>query len=197
MNAIPKEILEDMNYINLAEIRSISEELGIPYKILYKKGNRLCKTSAFDRKDVLLERIRTYAATRKLPAPTVLAEKVVDLGPIPAKPQKTDLIKFGQFKHGHKGIENLLDELSDRKFKDSALARDVLRDFWLNGRAPNYKKFLQAWYKAVENHKQPKAEWAYLTDLGNGMEMTKWKEYRIERANRAVQFLRRMILGNK
>ena len=190
MRKIPKEILEDMNYMNLAEIRSLSEELGIPYKILHKKGDRLCKTSTFDRKDVLLDRIRSYANTGKLPAPTILPEKVVDLGPIPTKPKETDLIKFGQFKHGHKGIENLLRKLSDDKFKDGAIARDVLRDFWTNGKTPTYKQFLHAWYKSVENHKQPKTEWAYLTDLGNGMDMTEWKQYRIERASRAIQFFK-------
>ncbi len=133
MNKIPKEILEDMNYMNLAEIRSLSDVLGIPYKILYKKGNRFCKTSTFDRKDVLLERIRSYATTGKLPDPTVLAEKIVDLGPIPAKPKETDLIKFGQFKHGHKGIEGLLEKISDGAFKDGAIARDVLRDAGRSG----------------------------------------------------------------
>ena len=156
MKKIPKETLEDMNYMNLAEVRSLSEDLGIPYKILYKKGERLYKTSTFDRKDILLDRIRAYAITGKLPRPTVLAEKVVDLGPIPARPKETDLIKFGQFKHGHKGIEDLLAKLSGGKFKDGAIARDVLRDFWTNGKAPIYKQFLQAWYKAVENHKHQK-----------------------------------------
>ena len=181
-----------MNYLNISEIRSVCDEFGIPYKILYRKGGRLLKASTFDRKDVLLERIRSFVGNGEIPEPTVLEERIVDLGPIPNKPKETDLIKFGQFKHGHKGIESLLEKLSEGKFKDGAIARDVLRDFWTEGEAPTYTQFLKAWFKAVKEHTKPKAEWAYLTDLGNGMDMEEWKKYRTEKARRVIAALREL-----
>lgn len=192
MNEMEK-LFSDMNYLNLGELRSICEELKIPYRIFYKKEGRLRTTSAYDRKDVMLERIRSFLSTGVISDPTVLSAQVVNFTRLTTLPKETDPIYFGQYKNGNMDIDRLVKKLTGGKFRNGAIAYDVLRDYWLQGEAPSYKEFSKSWLKATAQHVQPKAEWAYLTDLASGCNMQEWKKLRKEKAASVIAYIKSRI----
>ena len=58
--------LEELNYLNLEEIRGFCSDRGIPYKILAEYPNGKMKaTKDIDRKPIVLARVRHYLATGK------------------------------------------------------------------------------------------------------------------------------------
>ena len=71
-------LLEEMNYMNLAEIRGFCTERGIPYRIVaeYPSG-KVKVTKDTDRKPIVLARIRNYLATGKVGPPTCIPAKIV------------------------------------------------------------------------------------------------------------------------
>ena len=57
-------LLEELNYMNLEEIRGFCSEHGIPYRILAEYPNGHVKaTKDTDRKPIVLARVRRYLAT--------------------------------------------------------------------------------------------------------------------------------------
>ena len=185
-----ENISSDMNYLNISEIKSICEDLSIPYRILYQKEGRVRKTSTYDRKDVLLERIRGFLFAGMFSEPTILSSQVVNFTPLTFPQKEADLIYFGQYKNGNTDIDGLMKKLTGGLFKNGAIAYDVLREYWTKGKAPSYKEFAQAWMKAVEKHLQPKPEWAYLTDLASGHDMRSWKRFREEKAQVVLTYIK-------
>ena len=64
--------LEELNYMNLEEIRGFCSERGIPYRILaeYPDG-KVRATKDTDRKPIVLARVRRYLATGEVGQPTL------------------------------------------------------------------------------------------------------------------------------
>ena len=70
--------LEELNYLNLAEIRGFCSDHGIPYKILaeYPDGG-MKVTKDVDRKPIVLARVRHYLATGKAGQLTFIPKQIV------------------------------------------------------------------------------------------------------------------------
>ena len=61
-----KELLDDLNYLNTAEIKSFCNRHSIPYKIAIETGDGGRRTTKdVDRKGVMLNRIRHFLKDRK------------------------------------------------------------------------------------------------------------------------------------
>ena len=72
------QLLEEMNYMNLEEIRAFCSVRGIPYRILaqYPDG-RVRATKDTDRKPIVLTRMRRYLATGEIEEPTCIPAAIV------------------------------------------------------------------------------------------------------------------------
>jgi hypothetical protein len=73
-----RELLDDLNYLNLQEIRCFCKEHSIPYTIhVETPSGESRRTPDTDRKSVVLGRIRHYLKTGKVPNATVFAAAIV------------------------------------------------------------------------------------------------------------------------
>jgi hypothetical protein len=183
--------MEELNYLNLGEIHGFCSEHGIPYKILAEYPNgKLVTTKDTDRKPIVLARIREYLATGKVGKPTLIPAKIVRLDPPPARPGPQDRLYYRWYAKEHTGILRSLRELTGDRFRDGAVARVVVMDFWTRGKAPTLAEFARAWTSANANrHELLTPEYAYLTDLQNKQAGSDWKSQRKAKAKSALQTL--------
>ena len=187
-------LLEELNYLNLGEIRGFWSDRGIPYKILAEYPNGKMKaTKDIDRKPIVLARVRHYLATGKVGQPTCIPAEIVRHDDPPAKPGPRDRLYYRWYSKEHAGILRSLEDLTDGRFRDGAIARVVVMEFWTRGEAPTLAEFARAWTKAkADEHRLLTAEYAYLTDLKHKRAGSEWKSLRKAKAESALQTLARI-----
>jgi len=185
-----RQLLDDLNYLNMSEIKKFCDNHSIPYTIwIQAPDGALKKTPDRDRKGVILDRIRHYLLTGDVLKATIFPAEVVNLAKPSSKIGPSDRLYYGQYdKHSGK-MTGILKQLTGGKFKNGATARIVAREFWSKGRAPTYEEFASAWLHAVENHKRPNPEWAFLSDLAEKGNSSGWKQKRIEIARKVLRVL--------
>lgn len=188
-----RELLADMNYLNMGEIKTLCKKHDIPYVIWIEardQGRR--KTRNEDRKGVVLDRLRQYLKTGTIPAATCFPASVVCFDEPPAKIKVTDRLFYGQYDPKRNGMVPLLEKLTGGKFKHGALARILAREFWSKGIAPTYQEFASAWLRAQADHTRPNPEWAFLSDRSAGKETANWRQLRTRKARRVLSLLDRL-----
>jgi hypothetical protein len=80
-------LLEELNYMNLEEIRGFCSKRGIPYRIVAESTDGTVKaTKDADRKPIVLARVRRYLATGQVGQPTRIPEQIVREESPPARP---------------------------------------------------------------------------------------------------------------
>src|SRR5439155_881178 len=183
--------LEELNYLNLEEIRGFCSDRGIPYKILAEYPNGKMKaTKDIDRKPIVLARVRHYLATGKAGQPTCIPAEIVRHDDPPARPGPRDRLYYRWYSKEHTGIMQSLGELTDSRFRDGAVARVLAMEFWTRGEAPTLAEFARAWTQAkADEHRLLTAEYAYLTDLKHKRAGNQWKSLRKAKAELALQTL--------
>ena len=145
-------LLEEMNYLDLEEIRGFCSAHGIPYKILAEYPNGTVKaTKDTDRKPIVLARVRHYLATGKVGLPTRIPAEIVRDDNPPARPGPRDRLYYRWYAKEHTGIIQSLRELTAGRFRDGAVARVVVMEFWTRGKAPTLAEFARAWTKSSAN----------------------------------------------
>jgi hypothetical protein len=186
--------LEELNYLNLGEIRAVCSDRGIPYKILAEDPNGKMKgTKDVDRKPIVLARVRHYLATGGVGQPTCIPAKIVRHDDPPARPAPRDRLYYRWYSKEHPGILRSLAQLTDGRFRDGAVARVLAMKFWTRGEAPTLAEFARAWTQAkAEEHRLLTAEYAYLTDLKHKRAGSEWKSLRKAKAKSALQTLARI-----
>lgn len=185
------DLLKNLNYLNMTELRRFCEEYHIPYHIKIEMPNGNFKRGSTDRKAIILKHIRKYLNTGKLPQGTLFRKVVVNFEQLPAILQASDRVYYGQYKHKQKAIAQIMKQLTHGKFKFGAIAQEVLHSNWSRGNAPTFEEFSQLWLKAEKAHKQPNPEWAFLTDLKQGtLSMRDWKEFRKQKAEGVLKILK-------
>ena len=184
------ELLEDLNYLNMAEIKAFSHKHAIPYSIWIetKKGGRR-KTREDDRKGVILNRIRHYLRTGTVMDATCFPASVVCFDDLPEKIKPTDRLFYGQYDKKSSAMLALLKELTDAKFKNGAIARILAREYWSKGIAPTFREYAREWLRANENHKRPNPEWAFLSDRTDRKDTSNWKQLRMMKAKHVLSIL--------
>jgi len=186
--------LEELNYLNLEEIRGFCSDRGIPYRILAEDPDGKMKaTKDTDRKPIVLARVRHYLATGNAGQPTCIPAKIVRHDDPPARPGPRDRLYYRWYSKEHTGILRSLGELTDGRFRDGAVARVLAMEFWTRGEAPTLAEFAQAWTKAkADEDRLLTAEYAYLTDLKNKRAGSEWKSLRKAKAASALKTLARI-----
>lgn len=186
--------LEELNYLNLGEIRGFCSNRGIPYKILAEYPNGKTKaTKDIDRKPIVLARVRHYLATGRVGQPTCIPAKIVRHDDPPTRLGPRDRLYYRWYSKEHIGILRSLGELTDGRFRDGAVARVLAMEFWTRGEAPTLAEFARAWTTAkADEHRLLTAEYAYLTDLKRKTAGSDWKSLRKAKAESALQTLARI-----
>ena len=191
---LPKEgrqqLLDDLNYLNMAEIKSFCQRLSIPYRITIETEDGSTRaTSEEDRKGVVLNRIRTFLQKGVIPKETRFSARIVCLDSPPAEFTPDDRLFYGQYDKSNRQMIVLMKELTDGHFRDGAIARILAREYWTRGKAPTFKEFAAAWLQAVQEHTAPNPEWAFLADRKRGTTAKDWKKLR---AKKAASVLKRL-----
>ncbi len=184
------ELLNDLNYLNMSEIRSFCDKHSIPHSIwIQTNDGQRRKTRDSDRKGVVLNRIRHFLKIGKILPATCFPAKVVCFDPLPKTIKPSDRLFYGQCDKQSRAMVGLLEKLTGGQFKNGAIARILAREFWSRGVAPTYREFAAEWLKARENHKRPNPEWAFLSDRADRKDTSNWKRLRNEKAKRVLEVL--------
>ena len=187
-------LLEDLNYLNLEEIRSFCSARGIPYKIVAESPDGTVRTTKdSDRKPVVLQRLRHFLATGEAGEPTCFPVAVVRQDLPPVAPKSSDRLYYRWYAKEHAGVLGTLRELTGGRFVDGAVARVLVTEYWTRGEAPTLSEFARAWVDAkTEEHKLLTPEYAYLTDLKRRRANADWKRLRERKAQSALATLDRI-----
>jgi hypothetical protein len=182
---------EELNYLNLEEIRDFCSARGIPYKVMAEYPNgRVKATKDTDRKPIVLARVRRYLVTGDVGRPTLIPAEIVRAQDPPARLEARDRLYYRWYAKEHKGVIRLLRTLTAGRFKDGAVARVLAMEFWTRGEAPTIEQFAKAWTKAkAAEHELLTPEYAYLTDLKHQRADGDWKALRRAKAKSAVKTL--------
>jgi hypothetical protein len=186
-------LLDDLNYLNMDEIREFCDNHGIPYSIWIEEADKkLRRTPDDDRKGVVLDRIRHYLKTGRIQEATRFLSTIVRYDQPLSTLKPADRLFYGQYDKKSEAMIGLLKTLTGGRFKNGAIARIVAREFWSRGIAPTYREYAEAWLEATENHKRPRPEWAFLSDLANRTATRDWRELRQKKAKHVLSVLSRI-----
>lgn len=187
-----RALLEDLNYLNMGEIKTLCRRHSIPYAIWIETGSGRRKTSDHDRKGVILSRIRHYLLTGDVLNETCFPETVVCFDNLSKNIKATDRLFYGQYDKKSNAMISLLERLTNGQFRNGAIARILAREFWSKGSAPTYQEYAEAWVDARENHKRPNPEWAFLSDRSDRKDIANWKQLRARKAQQVLKILNRL-----
>jgi len=184
---MPKEdrqqLLDDLNYLNMAEIKSFCQRHSIPYRITIETEDGSTRiTSEEDRKGVVLSRIRAFLQKGVIAEETRFSARIVCFDSPPAELTPDDRLFYGRYDKSNRQMIALMKELTDGQFRDGAIARILAREFWTRGKAPTFKEFAAAWLQAVQEHTAPNPEWTFLSDRTRGTAAKDWKKLRVKKA---------------
>jgi hypothetical protein len=187
-------LLDELNYMNLEEIRGFCAARGIPYRILAESSNRKVKaTKDTDRKPIVLARVRHYLATGDVGSPTLIPAAIVREENPPVRLGRRDRLYYRWYAKEHHGVMRTLRDLTAGRFRDGAVARVAVMAFWTRGEAPTFEEFARSWTKArTEQHRLLTPEYAYLTDLRRQRADGGWKALRAAKAKSALKTLTRI-----
>jgi hypothetical protein len=186
-----RELLDDLNYLNLREIRSVCDRHSIPYRVLVETpdGGRR-PTRDTDRKPVVLGRIRHWLATGEVLDATCLPARIVRQDGPPSGLRPTDRLYYRWYNKTYGSVMGLLKDLTGGRFENGALARVLIMEIWSRGEAPTFAEFADAWVAAKQEPRSLlSAEYAFLTDLRRGQAGPDWTSMRDQRAGRALAVL--------
>ena len=187
-------LFEELNYMNLEEIRGFCSERRIPYRIVAEYANgKVRATKDTDRKPIVLARIRRYLTTGQVGQPTCIPAHIVREENPPARLGLRDRLYYRWYAKEFEGVLRLLRDLTGGRFKDGAVARVLAMEFWTRGEAPTFEEFARSWTKAkAEEHLLLTPEYAYLTDLHHQRADGDWKALRKAKAKSALETLSRI-----
>jgi len=187
-------LLEELNYMNLDEIRGFCVPRGIPYRIVaeYSSGE-IKATKDTDRKPIVLARVRRYLTTGEVGQASCIRAEIVREEKPPARLGSRDRLYYRWYAKEHEGVMRLLRELTAGRFRDGAVARVVAMAFWTRGEAPTFDEFARSWMKAkAEEDRLLTPEYAYLTDVKHRRVGDNWKALRTAKAQSALKTLARI-----
>jgi len=184
-------LLEELNYMNLEEIRGFCSARGIPYRVVAEhRDGKLRATKDADRKPIVLARVRRYLTTGDVGRPTCIPATIVREEDPPSRPEARDRLFYRWYAKEHEGVLRLLTRLTAGRFRDGAVARVLAMEFWTRGEAPTLEEFARAWIEAkADEHRLLTPEYAYLTDLKHQRADGDWKAVRTAKARSALKML--------
>jgi hypothetical protein len=185
-----QQLLDDLNYLNISEIRSFCKRHSIPYRIATEtKDGRRKITRDDDRKGVILNRIRHFLQTGVILKETCFPAAIVCFDQLSDHITADDRLFYGQYDKTNPTMITLLRNLTDGQFENGAIARMLARDFWSRGKAPTFREYASAWSYASREHLKPNPEWAFLLDKANKVAVRDWAKLRKQKASKVMKVL--------
>lgn len=184
------QLFKQMNYLNIREYQGFCDRHNIPYHIHIEIAGRLKKTGDKDRKNIVLKRIQKFVQSGNVGKPTVFANNVVSDKTL--KLVASARIHYGQYDKKNPAFIKFMKSLTGGQFKNGAVARIVLRDFWTTGKAPTLKEFAKAWLNSRDGYLENHPEAAYLTDRKNKGSDKNWKTLRNQKAKQVLAVLNKL-----
>jgi hypothetical protein len=190
-----RALLDDLNYLNMREIKAFCNKHSIPYSISVETvdGGRR-KTRDLDRKGVILNRIRHFLRTGDVLDATCFSVGVICWHDSPKRLQPGDRLFYGQYDKKSVAMVSLLEKLTGGRFKNGAIARILAREFWSKGIAPTFAEYARAWIKAQADQQRPNPEWALLSDRFKGEDTASWKERREVKVKQVLSVLDKLAV---
>lgn len=188
-----RALLDDLNYLNLGEIRGFCRTHGVPFAIYIETAEGRRRTRDIDRKSVVLDRVRRYLRTGRIPPATCFPRAVAPPGAPPPRFAPSDRLYYGWYDKKNPALLRALADLTDGAFRSGAVARILAREFWTEGKAPTLRQFARGWLRAqarglgVDRGDHPEAAW--LTDRARGTAGPDWKAKRARIARRTLRTL--------
>jgi hypothetical protein len=187
---ISRQLLDDLNYLNTAEIKAFCKGHAIPFTIAIEtEEGRRRKTKDDDRKGVILGRIRHFLQTGEVLGDSVFPAAVVSFNPLHKKLTADDRLFYGQYDKANRAMISLLKALTGGQFKNGAIARILARKFWSGGIAPTFREYAAAWLHDTREHITPNPEWAFLSDRASKTAPRNWKKLRAAKASEVMKVL--------
>ena len=172
------EIVKNLVFLNMKQLKSICDNYGIFYNIFIEKDSmQVMKTSEVDHKETIINNISYYLKNKKIPPKTLYTKKIINFDKLD-KVSKDDFIYYGQYKTTNKNILNLLKELTDAKFKFGAISQKIIRKVWKNNKLITYKNFANLWSKENEKGEINYPELAYNQFMKKHGSTEKWYEHK-------------------
>jgi hypothetical protein len=191
-----QELLDDLNYLNISEIKSFCTRHSIPYRIAIEtKDGRRRMTRDDDRKGVILDRIRHFLQTGAILPETYFRASVVCFDQLSGHITADDKLFYGQYDKTNRTMTSLLKSLTDGQFEHGAIARILARDFWSSGKAPTFRDYANAWMRASREHLRPNPEWAFLSDRASKGAVREGKKLRKQKAAKVMKVLHQITSG--
>jgi hypothetical protein len=185
-----RQLLDDLNYLNISEIRSFCQRHSIPFRIAVEtKDGRRRMTRDDDRKGVMLHRIRHFLQTGVILEETCFRAPVVCFDQLSDRITAEDRLFYGQYDKTNRTMIALLKSLTGGQFENGAIARILARDFWSSGKAPTFREYASAWLHASRVHLRPNPEWAFLSDRASKVAVRDWKKLRSQKAAKVMKLL--------
>jgi hypothetical protein len=186
-----RALLDDLNYLNLREIRTFCDRHSIPYRVLVETADgRRRPTRDTDRKPVILGRIRHWLTTGEVPEATCIPARIVRQDGPPSGLRPTDRLYYRWYNKTSGSVMGLLEDLTGGRFENGALARVLIMEFWSRGEAPTFAEFADAWVAARQEPRDLlSADYAFLTDLRRGQAGPDWTSMRKRKAERVLAVL--------
>lgn len=182
---------EEINYLNMSEIKDIARKLRIPVNIHYEdEKGYLRKTSDLESKMYLLDKIDLFVSLGKTGKPVVYPAKVVCFESPKGEYQAGDRVLYKDFKSTNKALLKALRALTGDKFRFGAIAFIEAHKFWRQGKSCSLEEFSKLWLKAKkEQGSRLREEWAYMTDFSKGLKRSEWKTLRAKKAQEILEFI--------
>ncbi len=185
---------DELNYLNMSEIKSLARQFNLPIYIHYEnKRHEILKTSEIERKAYLLDKIYAYIKGKRSFKPLVYPKHIVKMGEFKKRYKPEDLVLYGEFKSTNKVLIECLKKMTNNKFRFGAIAFIEVHKMWRKGETITIKQYASIWLREMEKHKMPLKEWAYLTDIKNGFDQRSWKDYRKQKAEHIISTLSVLI----
>jgi hypothetical protein len=185
-----QQLLDDLNYLKISEIRSFCKRHSIPYRIAIETTDgRRSMTREDDRKGVILNRIRHFLQTGVILDETCFPAAVVCFDQLSDPINADDRLFYGQYDKTNRTMITLLKSLTDGQFENGAIARMLAREFWSRGKAPTFREYASAWIDASREHLRPNPEWAFLSDRANKGVVRDWAKLRKQKASKVMKVL--------
>jgi len=185
-----QQLLDDLNYLNISEIKSFCKRHSIPFRIAVEtKDGRRRMTRDDDRKGVMLHRIRHFLQTGVILGETCFRASVICFDQFSDRITADDRLFYGQYDKTNRTMIDLLKSLTGGQFENGAIARILARDFWSTGKAPTFREYASAWTHASREHLRPNPEWAFLSDRASKVAVRDWKKLRRQKAAKVRKLL--------
>ena len=191
-----QQLLDDLNYLNISEIKSFCKRHSIPFRIAVEtKDGRRRMTRDDDRKGVMLHRIRHFLQTGVILEETCFRASVICFDQFSDRITADDRLFYGQYDKTNRTMIDLLKSLTGGQFENGAIARILARDFWSSGKAPTFREYASAWLHASRVHLRPNPEWAFLSDRAGKVAVRDWKKLRRQKAAKVMKLLNQIPRG--